>query len=139
MSKKPNKHMEVQVMDKISSIISSSKNKVDMSKERPVRAGAPTYGQPVSEATQTFKKIEKEQELMSPMAAVTSAKINSPDVQRHTGIIDKITLSFKGHSEREEPKVEQVIDLSTLETSGDTSVEVAPEEASEYQPLDLYA
>ena len=106
-----------------------------MSKERPVRAGAPTYGQPVSPATQTFQKVQKEEELMSPAStAAATLKIGSPEVMRHTGIIDKITLSFKGNSEREEPGVEQVIDLGSLDVaSGEESSEEGP------QSLDLYA
>lgn len=98
-----------------------------MSKERPVRAGAPSYGQPVVEATQTFQKVQREEELMG-----VPQKVNSPDVARHSGIIDKITFSFKGNSERPEDSVEQTVDLSSL---------AAPEESSseESQGIDLYA
>lgn len=124
-------------MDKISSIINSSKNKVDMSKERPVRAGAPSFGQPISPASQTFQKIQREDEMMNPLLATTSQKINSPEVARHSGIIDKITLSFRGNAEKVGPTTEQVIDLSSgeivqLQNSSDN-------ENSEYQGLDLYA
>lgn len=99
-----------------------------MSKERPVRAGAPSYGQPVVQATQTFEKLKREEELMG-----LPQKVSSPEVARHSGIIDKITFSFKGNSERPEKSIEQVIDLSSGEV-----VEV-PAEESETQGLDLYA
>jgi hypothetical protein len=79
-------------MDKISSIISSSRKHVDMSKERPVRAGAPSYGQPISPATHTFEKAnqtnktERGENPMFPTARIQAetAKLNSPDVSRHT-------------------------------------------------------
>jgi hypothetical protein len=114
-------------MDKISSIISSSKNPVDMSKERPVRAGAPSYGQPISPATQTFQKVQREEELLG-----LPQKVNSPDVARHSGIIDKITFSFRGNSERAPESVEQVVDLSSLAPPSESSSEETP-------GLDLYA
>lgn len=88
-------------MEKISSIVGSSSAKVDMSKERPVRSGAPSFGRPVSEATRTFEAREK-------IAAEKNAEfqrtqLNSfeapKDAFRHSGIIDKITLSFKGNPE----------------------------------------
>jgi hypothetical protein len=125
-------------MEKISSIISStSQAKVDMSKERPVRAGAPSYGQPVSPATRTFEKekVEKEKE-QTFTPAFDTQKLAKPDVERHTGMIDKITLSFKGNSERTEPGVEQVIDLSDIEGSTN-EVPLLEEEAP--QSIDVYA
>lgn len=136
-------------MDKISSIISSARNQVDMSKERPVRAGAPTYGQPISPATQTFQKIQKEEELMGVtpkyQSAFSSGKIESPEVSRHSGIIDKITFSFRGNSERPEgPLVERVIDMSTGEVVEVPNAEqFTPEQfeadGAEPKSLDVYA
>ena len=136
-------------MEKISSIVqSTSQAKVDMSKERPVRAGAPSYGQPVSNATKTFEKVKKEEEQMSPVNALASQKKDSPDDLRHTGIIDKITLSFKGNSERLKPN-EQVINLSSVqalsaepensEVEIDLSEGVETSTESSPQRLDLYA
>ena len=131
-------------MDKISSIVSSaSQSKVDMSKERPVRAGAPSYGQPVSSATKTFEKSKTEKvdkvETQDQMLAsiLETKKLMAPDVQRHTGIIDKITLSFKGNSERVEPGVEQVIDLSNIESS--PVEEEVSLESEQPQSIDVYA
>lgn len=121
-------------MDKISSIISStSQSKVDMSKERPVRSGAPSYGQPVSPATRTFEKPKMDAQEEAKASILETKKLFTPDVARHTGMIDKITLSFKGNSERTEPGVEQVIDLSSVETS--------PIESEEglLQSIDVYA
>jgi hypothetical protein len=123
-------------MEKISSIVSSkSPAKVDMSKERPVRAGAPSYGQPISSASHTFDKMKKEEELMNPMAS--TEKISNPEVARHMGIVDKITLSFKGNSEKEEP-IEKVIDVDSLQ---DSSNEGGLKETQEQQPqsIDVYA
>ncbi len=104
-----------------------------MSKERPVRAGAPSYGQPVSQATKTFEKIKEEDQRMNP--ALTE-RVHSPETLRQSGIVDKITLSFRGNSERTGPTVEKVLDLST----GDLT-DVVNEESFETTPehLDLYA
>jgi hypothetical protein len=122
-------------MEKISNIVSSkSQNAVDMSKERPVRAGAPSFGAPVSEASHTFgKEKAKEEENLSALDAVSIQKINSPDIDRQSGIVDKITFSFKGSSERKDP-VEKVIGMSSLES-------VPQEDGSEEQTqsIDVYA
>jgi hypothetical protein len=123
-------------MEKISSIVSSKSNsKVDMSKERPVRAGAPSYGQPVSTASHTFEKIKKEEDLMTPMEAVQSLKAINPEETRHLGIVDKITLSFRGSSEKPEPVIEKVIDVDAL--AGEEGASSESTEAP--QSIDVYA
>lgn len=122
-----------EVMDKISSIISTSRKHVDMSKERPVRAGAPSYGQPISEATHTFG-VEKEAK-NAQVAQTEQAKLFSPDVFRHTGMIDKITLSFKGNSERPEQKETFDIEPEPLPTQ---QLESTASE-TEVPSVDIYA
>lgn len=131
-------------MDKISSIISSSRKHVDMSKERPVRAGAPSYGQPVSPATHTFGEEQKAEQVkrgelaMFPTARMQAeeAKMSSPDVFRHTGIIDKITLSFKGNSER--PEESETVDVVPEHLSNPSLVE-GESRANETPAVDIYA
>ncbi len=84
-------------MEKISSIVGSTNAKVDMSKERPVRSGAPSFGRPVSEATKTFEardKIVEEKNKEFRATQANNSVLHEP--LHHSGIIDKITLSFKG-------------------------------------------
>lgn len=125
-------------MEKISSIVSStSQSKVDMSKERPVRAGAPSYGQPTSEATQTFAKPKAQEEQFMTSTPASILKLNKDDIQRHSGMIEKITLSFKGNSERKEP-IEQVIELdAALEAS--PLLESPVDNGQESESVDVYA
>lgn len=109
-----------------------------MSKERPVRAGAPSYGQPVSKASNTFEQIQEEDKRVNP--GLQREKINSPDTLRHAGIVDKITLSFRGNSERTGPTVEKVLDLSTGELSDVVSHDINEDAFNEVpEQLDLYA
>lgn len=114
-----------------------------MSKERPVRAGAPSYGQPVSEATHTFGVEKEEKNKLFPTARVQAeqvvqaeqAKLASPDVFRHSGMIDKITLSFKGNSERPEEKETLDIEPEHIPTQ---QLESAASE-KETPSVDIYA
>lgn len=120
-------------MDKISSIISSSRNHVDMSKERPVRAGAPSYGQPVSQATHTFQKAEQEESPMTTRSEGAFEKVTSPDALRHSGIVDKITLSFKGHDGQPQEAVLE------LEPENVPMSSHSQGEGQQPEGLDLYA
>jgi hypothetical protein len=74
--------MEVR-MEKLSHIIkSNAKDKVDFSKERPVRTGAPGFGQPVSHVTHSYESPEQEM--------ADAAKL-----ERQKQIVDRVNFSFK--------------------------------------------
>lgn len=102
-------------MEKISSILGSTSSKVDMSKERPVRSGAPSFGRPVSEATRTFAARDKivEEKNNEFKATQFNTSLTPQENLRHSGIIDKITLSFKGSPQNMNHN--EIVDFTSVE------------------------
>lgn len=83
-------------MEKISKVVPSSvKNKIDMSKERPMRAGAPSYGAPIAHSTATLKKLEEAERAKALQAAEKKKLEMSPQELKHSEIVDKVTLNFR--------------------------------------------
>jgi hypothetical protein len=83
-------------MEKISKVVPGSvKNNIDMSKERPVRSGAPSYGAPIAYSTATLKKIEEAERAKALQAAEKRKPEMSPKELKHSQIVDKVTLNFR--------------------------------------------
>lgn len=89
-------------MEKISKVIpSTTKGKIDMSKERPMRSGAPNYGAPVAHSAVTLRKMEEAKRLQA-LEDERRAQM-SPQELRQSDIVDTVTLSFR----KKEPEVFQ--------------------------------
>jgi len=80
-------------VEKISKVVAGSvKGNIDMSKERPMRSGAPGYGAPIAYSAPTLKKMALEKQMAESKAA--AALQEKPDVNKHSEIVDKVTLNF---------------------------------------------
>lgn len=87
-------------MEKISKVVpTSAKNKIDMSKERPMRSGAPNYGAPIAHSAVTLRKMEEAERVAKAAQLAEQRKLEmSPQELKHSEIVDKVTLNFnKAH------------------------------------------
>jgi len=82
-------------MEKLSHIVkSSTQSHVDLSKERPVRAGAASFGQPVSKTNHVYEAPESAERPQA-HSAFSAVQEQVPAAERQKEIVDRVNFSFK--------------------------------------------
>lgn len=123
-------------MEKISKVVpSSAKYNIDLSKERPMRSGMPSYGLPVAMSAAQEKRI-LEQKMKDEQAQLEKLNsISASNLNTQQEIVDQVTLSFK----KIHPDVSQSEnDPSTLVQNQSINLEQESFEPSEGSKLNLY-
>lgn len=83
-------------MEKISKVVpSSAKFDIDVSKERPMRSGAPNFGLPIAKSTSDIKR-EMEMDRLKSQAMASNFETESlQKVNNDLDVVDKVNVNFK--------------------------------------------